>query len=192
MTHGRQVANSPSVRELPSGKPPVDASTCRHARKPTPSSSAAPRDASEARSAMTRRSFTGAVLCGVAVLAWSGCGGAIRADELRRGLESLQSSAAEGQLLAEQVARGRSKVTFTRVHARSLGERVSHEAEKLSDAGAPASRRQAKGATVQLAQGIDDALGNLQVAPADRAVARQSARRLAGAAARAGRLAQGL
>jgi hypothetical protein len=141
---------------------------------------------------MTRRMFAQAVVCGFAVLAWSGCGGAIRADELRRGVESLQSSAAEGQLLAEQVARGRSKATFTRVHARSLGERVSHEAEKLSDAEAPASRRAAKDAAVQLAQGIDDAVGDLQVAPADEAVARDAGRRLAAAAARAGRLAQAL
>jgi hypothetical protein len=118
-----------------------------------------------------------------------GCGGAIRRDELSRGVESLGSMAAEGQLLAEQAAARRSKTTFTRVHARELGDQAAHEAEKLEDAASAPATASEKAQAVALAQAIGSALSDLQVAPTDRAGARTAARQLTRAASRASRLA---
>ena len=117
-----------------------------------------------------------------------GCGGPIRADELRRGVESLQSTAADGRLLAHQVAAGRTRDPFTRAHARMLGERATHEAEKLGDATATGRIAAAKRQATQLSQDIAGALSDLQVAPADDAVARHAEVRLRRAAANAGAL----
>ena len=64
----------------------------------------------------------------------AGCGGDMRADELSRSIDTLISSAGEGQLIAEGVAADRTKTTFVRVRTRELGEVVEHETEKLSDA----------------------------------------------------------
>jgi hypothetical protein len=129
-----------------------------------------------------------ALLIGLLALATAGCGGEIRTDELKRGVESLGSSAAEGQLLAHEAAEDRAKSTFTRVHARDLADTVTHEAEKLSDASAGSETRPSKESAVELANTIAGALGDLQVAPGDAAVARTTERRLADAAQRAARL----
>jgi len=117
------------------------------------------------------------------------CGGAIRADELRRGVESLGSLASEGALVADGAARDRTKRTFTRVQARTLGEQAQHEAEKISDASAPAALARAKVATVTLATDVGDALGELQTAPGDAASAARAGRTLRELAQRAKRLA---
>ena len=55
-------------------------------------------------------------------------------EELAASVDTLSSSAAEGELLAGDVAEDRTKATFARVHARDLGNVVDHEAEKLADA----------------------------------------------------------
>jgi hypothetical protein len=118
--------------------------------------------------------FAAAALAGVA----SGCGGYIRNEELRRGVESLGSAAAEGQLLAQDVARDRTRSTFARVQARELADDVNHEAEKLRDAGAEGDMVTFKENAVRLAQDISGALGELQVAPGDEANGRHVATKL--------------
>jgi hypothetical protein len=130
----------------------------------------------------------------VTVLAWAcaGCGGPIRHDELERGIESLASTAATGQLLAHQAAQGRVRDVFTRVQARALGESATHEAEKLKDAAATGDTAQLKRHATQLAQDISDALGALQVAPADRGVAQHTVSALRDATRRASDLEQRL
>ena len=112
----------------------------------------------------------------VAVLA--GCGGPITDDELQRGIQTLGATAAEGRQVALDAAEDRTKVTFVRVEARDLGDDAEHEAEKLHDAQSRPGNADAKKEAVRLAQAIDAALGDLQVAPADRAVARDVADRL--------------
>ena len=122
------------------------------------------------------------------VAASAGCGGPIRHDELKRGIESLASTAATGQLLAHQAARGDVRDVFTRVQARQLAESATHEAEKLNDAAGTGPTAPVKRHASQLAQDITDALGALQVAPADRAVARHTEATLRHATGRAGDL----
>jgi ATP phosphoribosyltransferase regulatory subunit HisZ len=127
---------------------------------------------------MVRSRFIVAVAAAVAVALVAGCGGPIQRDELERAISSLESAAADGQLLAHEVAADRSKDTFTRVHARGLAERVTHEAEKLQDAAGSSDTAAHKRKAVKLAQSIVGALGDLQVAPGDRAVARDVEHRL--------------
>jgi hypothetical protein len=119
----------------------------------------------------------------------AGCGGAMRADELSRSVESLASSAAEGALLAEGAAEDRTKTTFVRAHARDLGETVEHEAEKLSDASATGEVAADKASAVELAGRISEQLGQLQTAPDDRAEARRAGDALSALADEATRLA---
>src|SRR6185369_16625278 len=84
----------------------------------------------------------------------AGCGGAMRADELGRSVETLASAAAEGALLADGAAQDRTKATFTRAHARELGETVEHEAEKLNDATAHGEVADDKASAIDLADRI--------------------------------------
>lgn len=121
----------------------------------------------------------------------SACGGAMRADELSRSVETLASASAEGALLADGAARDRTKATFTRAHARDLGETVAHEAEKLSDATARGAVATDRARAVDLAGEISEQLGALQTAPADRAGAREARAALRALAAEATRLAEG-
>jgi hypothetical protein len=118
-----------------------------------------------------------------------GCGGAMRADELSRSVESLASAAAEGALLADGAAEDRTKTTFVRAHARDLGETVEHEAEKLSDASAHGDVATDKATAVALAGRISEQLGQLQTAPDDRAEARRAGKALSALAEEATRLA---
>jgi hypothetical protein len=120
----------------------------------------------------------------VLVVMGSGCGGAIRADELSRSVDMLVSSAGEGELLAEGVAADRTKTTFVRVRARELGEIVDHEAEKLDDASAKPDLAAETKAAVGLAERIGSALGQLQLSPADESAATRVSERLARLAAR--------
>ena len=99
-------------------------------------------------------------------------------EELARSVDTLSSSAAEGGLIARDVARDRTKTTFARVRARELGGVVDHEAEKLSDATPQQGIGDEKLAAVQLAEAISQALGKIQISPADRVIARQAERRL--------------
>jgi hypothetical protein len=119
----------------------------------------------------------------------AGCGGAIRNDELRRGIETLRATAAEGRLVAVDVVEDRTKVTFVRVEARDLGQDAEHEAEKLSDAQAKPGNARVNAQAVQLAQQIGAALGDLEVSPTDRGLARRVELRLGALSKRADRLA---
>ena len=78
-------------------------------------------------------------------------------------------------MLAGDVADDRTKATFVRVHARDLGDVVDHEAEKLNDADANrANVAVAKTKAIDLADKIDTALGQIQVAPDDAPGARKA------------------
>jgi hypothetical protein len=125
-------------------------------------------------------------------LALGGCGGAMRRDELRRGIETIGAQAAEGALLARGAAQDRTKATFTRVHARELAESATHEAEKLHDAQARGDVADAKAAAVGLAQDVAGAVGELQVAPGDERGAARLEQRLDRLSSDAARLAGGL
>lgn len=127
-----------------------------------------------------------------AVVGWGGCGGAMQPDELKRSIETLESSAAEGALLAHDVARDRTKATFARVHARDLGDTVEHEAEKLHDASAEGRVAFRKAAVVDLAGRISEALGQIQTAPDSEQEGRSAETALTRLGDRAGKLAEGL
>jgi hypothetical protein len=125
----------------------------------------------------------------IAALLAAGCGGAIRNDELQRGIKTLGAAAAEGVLVARDVVEDRTKVTFVRVEARDLGADAEHEAEKLNDAQAKPGNARVKAQAVKLAQDIASALGDLQVSPADRATARRVQQSLDALAKQADKLA---
>lgn len=108
----------------------------------------------------------------------AGCGGPITDDELQRAIQTLAATAAEGRLVALDAAEDRTKVTFERVELRDLGDDAEHEAEKLNDAQAQPANTAVKAQAVKLAQDVSEALGELQVAPADRRVARRVQLRL--------------
>ncbi len=115
---------------------------------------------------------------GLAAVVVAGCGGPITDDELQRGVETLGATAAEGRLVALDAVEDRTKVTFVRVEARDLAEEADHEAQKLHDAEAKPGNAEVKADAVKLAKEISSVLGDLEVAPADRQVARQVADRL--------------
>lgn len=125
-------------------------------------------------------------------IGWSGCGGAMRPEELARSIKSLESSAAEGALLAHDVARDRTKATFARAHARELGEDVEHEAEKLNDADANGEVAARKASAVEIAGRISQALGQIQTAPSSESEGRSAAIALTRLGGRAGSLSEGL
>ena len=123
----------------------------------------------------------------------SGCGGPMTPGELSRSIGTLESTAAEGSMLAGDVADDRTKATFARVHARDLGDVVVHEAEKLNDADANrANVASAKTKAIDLADKIDTALGQIQVAPNDESGARQAETQLDKLSKQAGDLSAGL
>jgi hypothetical protein len=125
-----------------------------------------------------RRHLATVVLLVTAAAAFGGCGGPIKHDELERGVATLGATASEGRLVALDVVEDRTKTTFVRVHSAALADDAQHEAEKLADAQAPPDLINSKAEAVRIAQGIDSALGDLQVAPSDRRVARQVEQRL--------------
>jgi len=142
---------------------------------------------------MRRRSIALLVVVLAATSPLSGCGGPITPDELARSIETLESTAAEGQLLADDVAGDRTKATFVRVHARDLGDVVDHEAEKLDDADADrADVTAAKAKAVELADRIGTALGQIQFAPGSEADGRRAAAALGRLSEDAKKLADGL
>lgn len=127
-----------------------------------------------------------------AALLLGGCGGPIQPEQLRRGVETISSLAGEGALLADGVAGDRTRATFTRVQARTVADLAQHEAEKLADADADAGLRARKARAVALAQGVNDALGELEVRPGDESVGRAQARTLRRLQASADRLVDAL
>jgi hypothetical protein len=131
------------------------------------------------------------VIMAAAILV-AGCGGPITGGELRRGVDTLGATAAEGRLVALGVVDDRTKTTFVRTAARDLADDAQHEAEKLTDAKAGPRTTGARDEAVRLAQDIDAALGDLEVAPADRAGAGDVARRLDELKRRADELAERL
>jgi hypothetical protein len=124
----------------------------------------------------------------VVALVAGGCGGAIENDELQRGVQTLGATAAEGRLVALDAVEDRTKVTFVRVELRDLGDDAEHEAEKLNDAQAKPANARVKAQAVTLAKDISSALGDLQVSPADRLVARRTQLRLDALSKQADRL----
>jgi hypothetical protein len=127
-----------------------------------------------------------------AAVVFGGCGGPIQHDELERGVSTLAATAVEGRLVALDVVEDRTKTTFVRVHSAALADDAQHEAEKLTDAQAPPDLVNAKAEAVRIAQGIDSALGDLQVTPSDRRVARQVEQRLDALSRQAERLTERL
>ena len=144
------------------------------------------------RGEMARR-LVASIVLGVMTAGFAGCGGPITPGELSRSIQTLESSAAEGALLANDVARDRTKATFARVHARDLSDVVVHEAEKMNDAKADrADVAAAKTKAVDLADRIDTALGQIQVAPDSETGGRRSAAALTRLSEDAKKLADGL
>jgi hypothetical protein len=140
-----------------------------------------------------RRRLVALAVLGVMTASLAGCGGPITPGELSRSIQTMESSAAEGALLADDVARDRTKATFVRVHARDLSDVVTHEAEKLNDAQADKPTvAAAKTRAIDLADRIDTALGQIQVAPGSERGGRKSAAALTRLSEDAKKLADGL
>ena len=139
-----------------------------------------------------RRRFIALALAAVAAASLTACGGPMSPDELKRSIETLESTAAEGQLLAGDVADDRTKATFVRVHSRDLGDVVVHEAEKLNDADAEADVAPTKVRAIELADRISAALGRIQIAPDSETEGRAAQETLSRLSERAGQLAEGL
>jgi hypothetical protein len=99
-------------------------------------------------------------------------------SELKDSVDTLSSSAAEGQLLAGDVVQDRTKTTFARARFRELGDTVDHEGEKLSDAEAEPAIAADKREAVRLASKISEALGTVRVAPDDHRSAQATATQL--------------
>ena len=116
----------------------------------------------------------------------------MRPEELARSVDTLSSTAAEGQLLARDVARNRTKATFARVHARELADVAEHEAEKLADATPSEGVGAEKTRAVDLADEIGQALGRIRVSPGDETAGEIAARQLEKLAGRAKRLSESL
>jgi hypothetical protein len=128
----------------------------------------------------------------LAALAPAGCGGPMQPEELSSSIDTLSSSAAEGELLAGDVAEDRTKATFARVHARDLSNVVDHEAEKLADATPQPRIAAEKSQAVDLADEISQALGQIQIRPSDERTGREAQRQLSRLAERATRLSDSL
>jgi hypothetical protein len=142
---------------------------------------------------VNRRSQLGAGFVAIlAALALAGCGGPMQPEELSASVDTLSSSAAEGELLAGDVAEDRTKATFARVHARELGDVVDHEAEKLADATPQPGIADQKSQALDLADEIANALGQIQIRPSNQRTGREAQRQLSQLADRATRLADSL
>ena len=113
-------------------------------------------------------------------------------EELSASIDTLSSSAAEGELLAGDVAEDRTKATFARVHARDLGNVVDHEGEKLADATPQPGIADQRSQAIDLADEIANALGQIQIRPSDERTGREAQRQLSQLAERATRLSDSL
>jgi hypothetical protein len=100
------------------------------------------------------------------------------ADELRREVDTVHSTAAEASVLGDQIASQNTKRTFARVQARELADAAQHSAERLTDAH-PADGLEAQlQRAIALAEDVSDAAGSLEVAPDDAVAAGHAADRL--------------
>ena len=103
----------------------------------------------------------------------------MKQSELADSIDTIESSAAEGSLLASHVYTDKTKTTFVRVRAREIGEELDHEQEKLNDAEAENGDVEAdKQRAIDIAGEVSEQIGQLQVAPDDRAAARAISARL--------------
>jgi outer membrane murein-binding lipoprotein Lpp len=119
-----------------------------------------------------------AAVAAAALLA-AGCGGPMKQSELASSIETIESSAAEGSLIASHAYTDKTKATFVRVRAREIGEVLDHEQEKLNDAEAENDDVSAdKDRAIDLADQASEQIGQLQVAPDDKAAARAISTRL--------------
>jgi hypothetical protein len=116
----------------------------------------------------------------------------MRPEELARSVDTLSSTAAEGQLLAQDAARNRTKATFARVRARELADVADHEAEKLADATPSEGIGAELARAIELAEEIGQPLGQIRVFPGDETVGRVAARQLGELATRTKRLSESL
>lgn len=122
---------------------------------------------------MSVRGASAAALAVIAVTLVFGCGDMSR-DEMDRGIETIESIAAEGRLIAGQTAQDRIKTTFVRVRSRELTEEVDHQAEKLADATPAEGLARKRNDAVALSAKVSDALGTLQTFPEDEARAKEA------------------
>jgi hypothetical protein len=100
------------------------------------------------------------------------------ADELRREVETVHSTAAEASVLGDQIAAQRTKRTFARVQARELADAAQHSAERLTDAHSAAGLEPAIQRAITLAEDVSDAAGSIETAPDDAVAAGHAADRL--------------
>jgi hypothetical protein len=117
-----------------------------------------------------------AVGCGVA-LALTACE-PMSADELRREVDTVHSTAAEAKVLADQIAEQRTKRTFARVQARDLADAAEHSAERLTDAHPASGLETQIQRAIALAEDVSDAAGSLEAAPDDAVGAARTSDRL--------------
>lgn len=133
------------------------------------------------RTGASGRRLIVAIVVACAALALAGCE-PMSADELRREVETVHSTAAEASVLGDQIASQRTKRTFARVQARELADAAQHSAERLTDAH-PAEGLEAEiERAITLAEDVSDAAGALETAPDDATVAGRAADRLRGLA----------
>ena len=100
------------------------------------------------------------------------------ADELRREVDTVHSTAAEASVLADQIAAQRTKRIFARVEARNLADAAEHSAERLTDSNPAAGLESQLQRAITLAEDVSDAAGSLEVAPDDADAAGHVAQRL--------------
>jgi hypothetical protein len=122
------------------------------------------------------RTLTAALAVALAI-ALSGCE-PLGPDELQREVETVHSTAAEGSVLADQVAAQNIKRTFTRVEARELADAAQHSAERLTDAHPADGLEAPTQHAISLAEDVESAVGQLEVAPDDAEAAARTAERL--------------
>lgn len=132
-----------------------------------------------------------AVVATAMVLAIAGCGG-LSSDELKRQVDVVDSTTAEGGLLADQVAKNDIRDSFVRVHAGELADQMDHTVAKLHETEeqgdvAPELEESVK-QTIQLASDASDALQELELNPADPDQARTTGQTLRDIGESAGKL----
>jgi hypothetical protein len=113
----------------------------------------------------------------VCALLISGCG-PMNADELRREVDTIHSTAAEASVLGDQIAAQRTKRTFARVQARNLADAAEHSAERLTDSNPAAGLEAQLQRAITLAEDVSAAAGSIETAPDDAVAAGHAADRL--------------
>jgi hypothetical protein len=128
----------------------------------------------------------------LAVLLFAGCGGGgtLSESELKKEIEAIGSTAAEGALLAHDAAEGRTTHAFTTVHSEFLDEATRKTGAKLSESSVSSGLEQRKTRAERLARRIADALSRLHDDPGNEQVARRAFAELERAAAVAEELAE--